>query len=607
MGLKVWADGAEATASALSKLVPKAVDEVKDLMFLHNTSAEKLTRHENIGGMPMPSLAVTKKEIPFDGFGDITLLGKPEKFDPKASKLNQAFSADAYTVRAPQPVRVAKKGAGSQFKEKYGDKLRELGVYSDETVSNIWGLERKGDVNPSSYNQVENFFDRNAWELFLDEKGVIFDKGSAADIANKMDEFKASGEFTQWKNEKLDEIFEPQEYFISNPDRDYYTQRAKLKPYEADEITKFMKRSSGRNTEGGMASNSIGGVRASTTEELKSLQGMRDIKDRLVSPEDIATFKQTSDMMLDDLQEAFRSHYKYDQDGFGYSGEFREFVKLSEQKGMKAAAEEVGFDAPQELFDELDEYKDILRGGATEYFESKPKRTVALDEFGGAIVPEGTDEATLKRLKDAGVQVESYVDEVGRTAAREKFQNLMFQVGGAAVLGGAAMAPGEAEAAAGGSFNPDQYNAIQVGYSAPNESILQSTPADSDTAVFDALSAAAFADFDGRRVTKSPQWKKTRDDVMEMVGYAGDQALLALDKPMQGYLTITAVAGSLAAGSSMASALNHGANVAQQPSEQTTYNLGGAATDALAETPLAPIAPLVGAAIHAGTLMGSPI
>jgi hypothetical protein len=119
--------------------------------------------------------------------------------------------------------------------------------------------------------------------------------------------------------------------------------------------------------------------------------------------------------------------------------------------------------------------------------------------------------------------------------------------------------------------------------------------------------AAAGAEFGSRRANKSGHWKQSRDDVMEMVSGAGNAAMYALDRPLQGWLGITAVAGSLASGNSMQDALTQGANIAQQPPEQTTYDMGGSAVDAMAQTPFAPAAPLVGAAIHAGTLMGSPI
>ena len=439
--------GKMAMAGAVKKAGGNAADYVKDLMFLHNTSADKITRQQSMGGLPMPSIAVTQKDIPFDSFGDITLVGKPNNFDPKASKLNEAFSADAYTVRAPRPTKVARKGAGKAFDRKYGAKLKELGVYAEETSSNIWNLERKGGANTSEYNQVDGWFDNRASSLYRDEKGIVFpEEFHAGNIKarskweqKQVDDAKASGEYDVWKTEKLNEIFSPEEYFISNPSRDYYTTGAKLKPYNAEEVAKFMKKSSGRNTEGGMASNSTGGVRAATTEQFKTLQRMRDTKDKLVSSEDMAEFKQTSDMMLDDLSESFKSSYKYAADGWQYNNEFREFVGLSESKGIKAAAEEIGFEPSKELIQELEEYKDMLRSGPTEYFESKPKRVVDFSEFSGAIVPKNTDKATIGLLESYGIKVKKYADEEGRLSARDKFKSQMFTnpaaLAGAGLLG----------------------------------------------------------------------------------------------------------------------------------------------------------------------------
>lgn len=428
-----------------------AIGKIKELMFLHNTNADKLARTQAMGGMPMPSIAVTKKDIPFDGFGDITLVGKPSNFDPKVSKLNQAFSADAYTVRAPQPVRKARKGAGKQFQAKGGlqDRIDANGGYTAELSSNIWDLQKKGEISESKYNQIVNYFDRDKSidALFLESKGIDVPESSvdAYQLINK----DMKQERIDFGKDLVDEIFEPDEYFISNPNRDYYSTGAKLKPYTADEVTKYMKKTAGRGGEGGMSSGSAGAVRASTTEELKSLQGMRDIKDRLVSADDMAEFKQTSEMMFDDLRDAFRGHYQYDANGFGYYDDFSEFVKLSETKGIDRAAADIGFEVPDGLKTELNEYKDMLRGGATEYFESKPKRVVDLSEFGGAIVPDGTDEATMQMLKRAGIQTESYGDEAGRLAARNKFQDYAFQAApiGASALIAAGLTPEQAQAA----------------------------------------------------------------------------------------------------------------------------------------------------------------
>jgi len=110
-----------------------------------------------------------------------------------------------------------------------------------------------------------------------------------------------------------------------------------------------------------------------------------------------------------------------------------------------------------------------------------------------------------------------------------------------------------------------------------------------------------------RRQAKQGVWQKLRAELSDGLTSGADlalEALESLDMPMKGVLGLTGVAGQLAAGSSMDQALQYGANQVNQPIEQTSYNLGGATTDALAQTPFAPIAPAAGAAIHAGIQLG---
>lgn len=73
----------------------------KDLVVYHNVSAGKLREAIKLGGLPMPSLAITKRDIPFGDFGEITLIGDKVMIDPRKSRSNEVFSRDAYTVRKP--------------------------------------------------------------------------------------------------------------------------------------------------------------------------------------------------------------------------------------------------------------------------------------------------------------------------------------------------------------------------------------------------------------------------------------------------------------------------------------------------------------------------
>ena len=73
----------------------------KDLVVYHNVSTGKLRESIKLGGLPMPSLAITKRDIPFGDFGEITLIGDKDMINPRKSRSNEVFSRDAYTVRKP--------------------------------------------------------------------------------------------------------------------------------------------------------------------------------------------------------------------------------------------------------------------------------------------------------------------------------------------------------------------------------------------------------------------------------------------------------------------------------------------------------------------------
>lgn len=99
----------------------------KDLVVYHHVSAGKLREAIKLGGLPMPSLAITKRDIPFGDFGEITLIGDKDMIDPRKSRSNEVFSRDAYTVRKPV-VNYEEPTAQDQkvFHEKYSGTIDEL-------------------------------------------------------------------------------------------------------------------------------------------------------------------------------------------------------------------------------------------------------------------------------------------------------------------------------------------------------------------------------------------------------------------------------------------------------------------------------------------------
>ena len=98
------------------------VEQTKDLVAVHNLTEEKLLNAMNLGGFPMPSIAVTKSSIGHNTFGDISLVFGRETIDPKASRKNKVYSADAWTPTFPRIEYEADTRAGKRVDAR----IREL-------------------------------------------------------------------------------------------------------------------------------------------------------------------------------------------------------------------------------------------------------------------------------------------------------------------------------------------------------------------------------------------------------------------------------------------------------------------------------------------------
>lgn len=76
-------------------------EPTRDLIVTHNLTADNLLHAVRMGGIPVPSLAVTKKDTPLTGFGEITLIGDQDLADPKGYAGTKVFGADIYSPRYP--------------------------------------------------------------------------------------------------------------------------------------------------------------------------------------------------------------------------------------------------------------------------------------------------------------------------------------------------------------------------------------------------------------------------------------------------------------------------------------------------------------------------
>lgn len=146
----------EAKAAEQALFSRRAPDMPRNLVALHNLTADNLLAADRMGGIPVPSIGVTKVDSPFDGFGDVTLIGPKGMIDPEAGV--PVFDRDAYTARFPtmnfkRPKAKVVDALYARTRDAIGD---DLGGDARGFLGELWDA-LKNDRAPSPEKVVQLF------------------------------------------------------------------------------------------------------------------------------------------------------------------------------------------------------------------------------------------------------------------------------------------------------------------------------------------------------------------------------------------------------------------------------------------------------------------
>lgn len=442
-----------------------AVPIGRGLLFVQNTSPGRLAMEAELGGSPMPSLAVTREGIPFDNFGEITLIGKPDRFNPR-DRRNVVYSADAYTTRQPQIVRQSRPDAYETARTRFGPyKNSEVGFGLDSFIYDLQNLSTKGDLNPGNFNSAMRYFEGRysaPRARFLESKGIdIRDADGKVSREKILDESNLGDdlerEYDIFLAAEKDDLFFPQKMFVSKPQRyldDGRLSRAQVKDYTADNILSFMRRRRGPNQEIGIGQTGVAAQRASESEKLSSMKAIQDRRDNIVGETVRNPIFQANEDMFVELASDLKPFYEFGASGMSYLDEVGEAIIKMSDGNTSRVLNEFGFqNVSPEIIEKIKTYRSNLANSPVAYLEAKPERIVTLDDFAGAVVPDRfmeMDAETVKLLEDAGLEVEKYNPDrpKSRTVLRDKFKDQMFSVGGATVAGTVALSSNRSEAGA---------------------------------------------------------------------------------------------------------------------------------------------------------------
>lgn len=403
--------------------VSGTVEETNDLVALHNLTEENLLKVLDLGGFPMPSIAVTKADIPFTDFGDITVIFGKETIDPAKSE-NAVYSRDAWTPTVPQAEYEINETKAREiidrllpYVNEFGDiggirkrltvdELQELandrdGNIVDEFAGSIETkyayLREIGAINKDDTDMVPAYSERlrgkinseisarnKEYKAWLDElfDGIIAKKG----IRTRTDRFTSSGASRSFDETHID--------------------------YTLENIVKFMRSSPAQSAETTYASaHTLAAALAknfSSIEDIKSAKAMLSAKAESEIAEVRNRYESSICEIIDSmagrdielqegaeevLLELARSHRTTPTSILGYlEKEYRGFYNFNAGTAQKIST----------LFNALAAIK-------TDMFEAKPRRAVGLNEIKRVLIPSRhPNQRLLKALTEKNIPYTLY-------------------------------------------------------------------------------------------------------------------------------------------------------------------------------------------------------
>ena len=393
-----------------SQFVPN-VEAGKEMIVHHNISPEKLARVEKVGGMPVPSVAVSNVENPLTSFGNISLIGDKSMAIPSAK--NPVYGFDAYTARTPEIDYKFDAKSVKNIDSFFSDVAKKIpdGDYTVDRLKQDWKYRFDSDIYKAK---------------FLDEQGML---------PNRNDFGKETWKFNEEVRQRVRDLKPEFENWSANMDNTLaeagvipterifrgYTDSGNRRYAEAtlDNLVREMK--GGAGAEGFFYG--VGNIRAVATPKFKNFEQVKAARENIVSSKDFEPVKKKINEAFEDLTDRMRSlegnnNYAYKPEDALY--------ELGQVKNVNFL-DKIYKDVPEALKADVQIFMNKVKSMPTEYFEIKPQRAVQVSEFEGAIVPKDAPQKSIDYLKSQGIdKIYFYETPEERTQLFKQFGDKMF-------------------------------------------------------------------------------------------------------------------------------------------------------------------------------------
>lgn len=364
------------------------VENSNNLVVLHNITTDKLKYANRMGGLPVPSLAVSRVEYPVKDFGDILLIAPKGILNELSAK---TFNADVYSPRQPRAKVEVSRKEKRRVESEILKRAKENGIiekyayldFSEEDAETA--LVKNRIIQQLYEKETGNDFD-GYWDLRESE----WFKGLMKDLDIQITE----------------KLFKGRRYDGS----------PLYAPYTLENVARLMKRNGIRGGEN--FNYGVGSIRAYVARELKNSSVVQSQRNKIVSTEDMKDIKkqteETFNKLLSNAVENLKSGGKY----FGATDEVYESIveaiKTRNWESVMRRDFKDGFD-----YTPLKNFVESLADLPTEYFETKLQRIMRLNEFVGAIIPSYADEDIRNILDENGIPYKEYKGKDMSTALDE--------------------------------------------------------------------------------------------------------------------------------------------------------------------------------------------
>ena len=387
----------------------------------HNLSPVGVKVASDIGGIPMPSLAIAPANAPLEKFGDVTLLAQPEMVLP--SRDVNVWPNDAYTGRQPRgDVQFANDRTAREALRENPDfgHMRDATYWMDAANS----IADADEMMKTAQLGLAEGIDPKKYSSMWDYVGDVRTKlgYQVYEDAPKMPGFDAYVD--------MERVLYPKDLFTPSGNR------RKPQPYTLDAVMKRMGSDKAYTAGSEGWDYGPGSFRAQVTPQFKTAAQVKAARGLLATGNEMEpianAFKDAYGTIRGDIEQYARNpRLVY------------EAPEAMTEIGRGGSANWFG-DVPSEVRGYVEDLARTARTMPTEYFEAKPKVAYSLGDFPAALVPANAPQ-TADILRRAGVKdVLTYGSDTARAELIQRFPQLLFSAAGAGFpLGLLAMQPKE--------------------------------------------------------------------------------------------------------------------------------------------------------------------